>query len=268
MCLSWLAAAAPGMVAAADRPGEGRARAQLVAGSDRIEPGASFLLGVRFDIEPGWHIYWRNPGGAGLATDVSWRLPDGFEVGELQWPLPIGFTQSDGIPGYGYEGSVVLAAEVRVPPQIDPSAAVVGAEVSWLACRDVCVLGAAALEAPLSGLPVDPAFTTWAERQPRPLDGADAPFTVTTTGGLADGSLSLWLRWAGAPLAVSWFPDPEEGLEVGEVATRTRGGLTRIDVPLRRLAGAAAPTELRSLIVVTDADGGRRGWTLTTDLER
>lgn len=247
----------------------GRAEVRLVMRADRIESGSTFLLGVRFDIEPGWHIYWRNPGGAGLATEVRWLLSDGFEAGETQWPLPIAFTQSDGIPGYGYEGSVVLAAEVRARPGFDPSAASVKAEVSWLACRDVCVLGASTLEAPLGDVPVEPSLATWAERLPRPLEGGDARFTVSSTGGLAQESLTLWLRWNGSPGDVVWFPDPPEGLDVGEATVAARGGLTRIDAPVRRRAGSAqGARELRSLIVITEADGSRRGWTLTTDLEQ
>jgi DsbC/DsbD-like thiol-disulfide interchange protein len=225
------------------------------------------MLGVRFDIEPGWHIYWKNPGGAGLATEVRWKLPGGLEAGPLQWPLPVHFTQSEGIPGYGYEGSVVLASELRLPAGHDASSAAVRAEVSWLACKEVCVLGGATLESPLGELPADPDFASWNERLARPLASGDAPFTVTTTGGIAEGVLSLWLRWTADTADVTWFPEPPASLELGEATVRTRGGLTRIDAPLRQRAGADAPQELRSLIVVNDADGSRRGWELLTAIE-
>lgn len=257
------AASAP----AADDFGEGRARARLVVSGERIEAGSSVMLGVRFEIAPGWHIYWKNPGGAGLATEVRWKLPEGLEAGPLQWPLPVHFTQSEGIPGYGYEEAVVLASELRLPDGHDASSAVVRAEVSWLACKEVCVLGGATLESPLGELPADPDLASWSARLARPLASGDAPFTVTTTGGLAGGTLSLWLYWTAAPADVAWFPDPPEALEVGEATVRTRGGLTRIDAPLRRRAGADAPQELRSLIVVDGADGRRRGWELLTEIE-
>ena len=96
--------------------GAGNVRVQLVADTDHVAPESDFHLGVRFEIKPGWHIYWRNPGGAGLATDIRWRLPEGLQTGDLQWPLPIGFTQSEGIPGYGYEGTMVLASRVHSAP--------------------------------------------------------------------------------------------------------------------------------------------------------
>ncbi|MCU0234897.1 MAG: protein-disulfide reductase DsbD N-terminal domain-containing protein, partial [Thermoanaerobaculales bacterium] len=112
----------------AAEPGGSHAAVRLVAGRDAARPGSGPLLGVRFDIEPGWHIYWKHPGGAGLATEVEWRLPAGAAAGPLQWPLPIAFTQSGGIPGYGYEGSVVLASELRGAAASAP----VAAGVSWL----------------------------------------------------------------------------------------------------------------------------------------
>jgi DsbC/DsbD-like thiol-disulfide interchange protein len=258
----WCATTAP----ASDDFGEGRARARLVAGAH--VSGTASMLGVTFEIEPGWHIYWRNPGGAGLATEVVWRLPRGLEAGPLRWPLPVSFTQSEGIPGYGYEGSVVLASELRSAPDLDLASAVVGADVSWLACKERCVLGSATLQAPLDEVPVDPGFAQWESRLPRPLEDGDAPFSVTTTGGLAEGSLSLWLHWQDVePLATTWFPDPPEGLEVGEPTVRTRGGLTRIDAQLRLRSGAAAPDELRSLIVIEGAGDDRRGWNLLTEIE-
>lgn len=255
--------------AAEQGSGDPQVRARLVASPGSLGAPSERLVGVRFDIEPGWHIYWKYPGGAGLATDIRWQLPEGVEAGPLQWPLPIAFTQSDDIPGYGYEGSVVLAAALQSAGRPPAAEETVGAEVSWLACKDVCVLGGAELEGVLGELPSDPAFASWSEQLAAPYRPKEATFTVTTTGGLDDERLTLWLDWQGTePLATTWFPDPPEGLEVGEAAVRTRGGLTRIDAPLRRLAGAdSTKNTLRSLLVVTGGDGSRRGWELTTDLE-
>ncbi len=256
-------------VAAASDFGAGNVRAHLVADTDHIVPGSDFQLGVRFEIKPGWHIYWRYPGGAGLATDIRWELPAGFQVNELEWPLPIGFTQSEGIPGYGYKGTVVLASRVHAAPDFDPSLLTVSAEVSWLACKGVCVLGSARLGGKLAELTHDIDFPAWRENLPRTADGRKAPFSVTTTGGLAEGTLVLWLRWQHPPGSVEWFPDPSEALEVGEVNVETRGEVTRVDSNLRPRAGSfSMPTSLASLVVATDAEGNRRGWELAVDLTK
>lgn len=255
-----------GMASAADY-GAGNARVRLVASVERLSASEPVILGVEFDIRPGWHIYWKNPGGAGLATEIDWRLPAGVVAGDLQWPLPVGFTQSGDIPGYGYEESVVLAARIRSESAM-PGDAVVGASVSWLACRDVCVLGSAEIENRWSEIAIEPAFATWDEDLPQSVNTSDPPFAVTVRGGLSAGTIGLWLQWQVAPQAVEWFPDPPDGLEVEDVTIQTRGGLTRVDAVVRKMAGSKTGHEtLDSVVVITDENNRRRGWNLAVDLK-
>ena len=255
-------------LASAQEVERSRVRARLVADTAVVEPGSTFRLGVHFEIEDGWHIYWRNPGGAGLATAIEFDLPAGCVASPLQWPLPITFVQSEGIPGYGYEGSVVLAAEVSVPADIDRSQpGMVRAEVSWLACKGICVLGSTELEASLSKLPEDPVFRHWAGQLPNSSVAGDLAFSLSATGGLADGVITHWLRWKEAPRSVEWFPDPSDALEIGDVQIQTHGGLTRIDAAVKSRKGASGSiNELPSLFVVTGDDGERRGWELSVEL--
>jgi hypothetical protein len=249
---------------------EPKVRARLVADATTLEPGSTFRVGVHFEIEDGWHIYWRYPGGAGLATAIDFELPEGFAVGPLQWPLPIAFVQSEGIPGYGYEGSVVLASEVEAPAAIDGSApGSARAEVSWLACKAVCVLGSAELEGSLAKMTVDESFANWSGRLPKPLDDNNAPFVLSTTGGVAAGIVTHWLRWHEQPPSLEWFPDPSEAIEIGAVRIETRGGLTRIDAEIKARKGAIGSIDtLPSLVVITGGDGTRRGWEVSAGLTK
>jgi thiol:disulfide interchange protein DsbD len=43
-------------------------------------------LALRFRMEEGWHIYWRNPGDSGLPPDIKLTLPAGVTAGEPRWP--------------------------------------------------------------------------------------------------------------------------------------------------------------------------------------
>lgn len=246
--------------------GEGNARVRLVASGKNSEPKSSTFLGVHFDIKPGWHIYWRNPGGAGLATEIRWRLPDGFEASDLRWPLPIAFVQSGNIPGYGYERSVVLATQLQVAAGLTGDA-IIEASVSWLACKDVCVLGSTELESSWAEVPVDLEFSNWNNSLPEAPEPSSPPFTWRVTGGLGEGKIEVWLQWQTAPGSIEWFPDPPQGVEVRDVKIQTRGNLTRIDAAVRHLAGSAATHDtLDSLVVVTDDQQERRGWHLAVDL--
>lgn len=247
--------------------GDGNVRVRLVADTYDANPDGSVMLGVLFEIKPGWHIYWHNPGGAGLATEIRWRLPAAFEIGEILWPLPIGFDQSGGIPGYGYEGSVVLATEIGIPAQATKESAL-RAEVSWLACKGVCVLGSASLEGSLGEIVDASVFDGWSNTLPQRAEPAAVPFSIKTTGGMGDKGLVLWLNWPQAPETVEWFPAPPEDLEVTDVRVQNRGGLTRVDAYVRPMAGASPTARaVNSLVVATFADGERRGWELDVELE-
>jgi DsbC/DsbD-like thiol-disulfide interchange protein len=249
-------------------------RARLVSDLETPTPGATFRVGVVLEPEPGWHVYWRNPGGAGLTTEVDLELPAGYGIGDLEWPAPVRFTQPGGIIGYGYKEPVLLAAEVRAPAHAG-AALPVTAKASWLACKDVCVLGSAELAAELplageSGEAARSAFAGWRDRLPRPARPGEV--SVSVTGGplpvSGSAELTVWLSWAEPPGAVEVFPDPGRGLKVEDVRTRSRDTLTRIDLTANRLAGSSRPASTLPVVVVrTDGEGRRTALDLDIDLD-
>ena len=85
--------------------------ATLLSEVQTVEAGHSFRVGVRLALAPGWHVYWRNPGEAGLASEVTFE-GSGLAFGPLQWPAPATLLSPDGsIVTYGYSQEVVLAAQ-------------------------------------------------------------------------------------------------------------------------------------------------------------
>jgi DsbC/DsbD-like thiol-disulfide interchange protein len=49
--------------------------ATLISDISSTQPGQKFRIGVLYRIESGWHIYWKNPGDAGIPTKITLRLP-------------------------------------------------------------------------------------------------------------------------------------------------------------------------------------------------
>jgi len=116
--------------------------AELIAGTDAIVPGQEFLVGVHFRIAPGWHIYHKDPGDAGLPTSVELNLPSGFVVGQVLYPKPVQFKQPGDIVGYGYKDEVMLLVPVLPPPDLTPGQNItLQANAQWLACLEICILG-------------------------------------------------------------------------------------------------------------------------------
>jgi thiol:disulfide interchange protein DsbD len=145
-------AAAPGWGQAAETE---QLSVQLVSDTDSVQPGKPLLVGLRFDMQQQWHIYWRNPGDSGEPPRVRWKLPAGFQAGAIQWPAPERLG-SGSVIDFGYPGSVLLPVQLQTPStMVAPGGSItLSAEVSWLVCKDICVPGEAALTLTL---PVRPA---------------------------------------------------------------------------------------------------------------
>lgn len=116
--------------------------ARLVSDVSAIQPGHSFQLGVHFTIQRGWHIYAKDPGDSGLATQVRFLMPPGFQTGPLQYPAARTFTAPGDIRTYGYENTALLWAEARAPEGLpDGGKALIRADADWLGCKEQCVPG-------------------------------------------------------------------------------------------------------------------------------
>ncbi len=95
-------------------------------------------IGLRFQLDPGWHIYWMNPGDSGEPPKVTWHLPSGFEAGVLQFPAPHRIADH-GLTDYGYEGDAVLLSKLTIPAEETSNKPEIAADVRYLVCREVCV---------------------------------------------------------------------------------------------------------------------------------
>ncbi len=116
-------------------------QAELVSAVAEVASGQTLLVGVHFKIEPGWHVYWRNPGDSGEMTRVEWILPEGFLPGALLWPAPSRIPVSP-LVNFGYEGELTLLAEILAGPQPQAAkSATLRANVAWLVCKETCIPG-------------------------------------------------------------------------------------------------------------------------------
>ena len=132
--------AAPVGVAGAAGP---HVTVELIAEQTAVQPARPFWVGLHFQLENGWHIYWTNPGDSGEPPRVKWNLPAAFQAGPLQWPAPRRI-EDHSLIDYGYLHEVLLPVEIR--PAGGGSEVQLNATVKWLVCREICVPGHADLE--------------------------------------------------------------------------------------------------------------------------
>ena len=133
------------VAADAQSPAPSHAKLQLIAEQDTAPPGKPLWVGLLFQLDPGWHIYWQNPGDSGEPPKIQWQLPPGFSAGSILWPQPIRLG-SGTVIDYGYEGQVLLMTPIKVTAQqhANPVPSI-AAEVKYIVCREMCIPGNAHL---------------------------------------------------------------------------------------------------------------------------
>ena len=112
--------------------------ARLIAETRSIRPGEPFTVGLLLTLDPDWHSYWKNPGDSGEPTSITWRLPEGFAAGPIQWPVPerISFPP---LVSYGYYDQVLLPIEITPPAGLAAGDTVrLAGRADWLVCIEDC----------------------------------------------------------------------------------------------------------------------------------
>ena len=224
--LGWLIFAIAPHALAQTYQGKQLVRAELLADTKAIVPGKPFTVGLLLRMAPGWHTYWKFSGDAGLPTEMKWKLPPGWKIGEIQWPIPLKTIDPGDIETYGYQDEVLLMQEIRPPLKLDVSSVQLAAEANWLVCEKICIPGSAILRL---DLPVasssEPAnadvFARYRRLVPQNWPGPN----VATASWSRVGS-ELRLKISSEMLAKSppldFFPLPEQDTIVGHPAVQSR----------------------------------------------
>jgi DsbC/DsbD-like thiol-disulfide interchange protein len=256
ICLCFLAASAPAQ----------HVQTELLANVSAIQPGKPFWLGVRLKIDPGWHVYWKNPGDAGLPTKVKFTVPDGFTVGPLQYPTPRRLDQPGNILALAYEDSVLLLANVTPPDHLPMDYhGEFQAAVSWLVCSQVCLPGKATASLTLSAAAApapdnEELFDQWMSRVPVSAD--DSP-DVAEAVAAADknGNVRIKIAWRnGTPDSIEFLPGVLDDYNVENTVVKSTQDKTVIRFTIQPLTGVTPPaTTMETVVGYATAGGKRRG---------
>ncbi len=194
-------------------------RADLVSETASIKPGSPFLAGIRFQMEPGWHIYWRNPGDVGLPIKIELKLPQGYQVGQIEWPHPKKIMEEE-IVSFAYEGETVLLTKVAPSSSIpEGSMAQLGAKVQWLQCKEICIPGEAELSLDLPVKNSEPEKNSSVlnsfenARETLPIEDAGWKFEAAQKGRKVTLGLVPPVSFSGELTDVYFFPDEQEVID-------------------------------------------------------
>jgi thiol:disulfide interchange protein/DsbC/DsbD-like thiol-disulfide interchange protein len=212
-------------------------KAELIADTTAIVPGKPFTVGLLMRIVPGWHTYWKYPGDAGLPTELKWKLPPGWKVSEIEWPIPLKLDEPGDIQIYGYHSEVLLMQQITPPPSASGPTVRLTADANWLVCEKICIPGHASLnlELPVAGQATaanEEIFARYRRALPQSWPGANvAAFHWERIG--SDLRLTINSTALGTYPFVEFYPRPEGTVVVGHPKTESIDkGKVIIRVPL------------------------------------
>ncbi|MEN6543329.1 protein-disulfide reductase DsbD domain-containing protein [Parvibaculum sp.] len=208
------------------------ARLQLVAAvsGHGAEP---FLAGIRMEMAPGWHTYWRVPGDSGFAPKFDWSASRNVASVDLRWPAPERF-DAPGDSTFGYAKEVVWP--VLVTPKDAKKPVKLALKFSYGICSNICVPGEAELTLAIPAS-TDAAPTPEAEIIDRflarvPREPAD-PSLVSVR---SDGS-ALRVRYRGAGEVPQLIVEGPKGIWFGKPQAARTGDAIEYVVPVEVPAG-------------------------------
>ena len=232
------------------QPRSNHIAARLVA-EGPVRPGEPLTLAIAFEPEAGWHGYWKNPGDAGYGLTLDWKLPEGWNASEPQYPVPQKLVIG-GLMNHVYEGPYAVLVDVAVPESAAAAnLAPIAVDAQWLACTDkICVPEQARLTLDLSRA-TSRDFDKWRAAIPALLD-RDASFAIE------NGRLRIAVP---LPAALA-KPDPHVFVEqrdlVRYAAVQTfiaEGDLLIAEVPLAE--AVVRPSEVSGILSLGDGNGVR-----------
>jgi thiol:disulfide interchange protein DsbD len=219
----------------------------LVAG---VRPGGKVVLAAHFRITPGYRISWKYPGDVGQPTEVTFRAPEGFEVGPVKFPAPMRYTVPGNYTGYGYENETAVFVEVKAPSNVKRGAVHrFDLVASWVACKKQCAterteafVELATASGNVRVEDVEKALEPFRARIPKPLEDLKGAEQTWETGG-RHPTLVVKLPHA---KPVEFFPDGKSEPAPTKVALSDGEIRFRFDEAprpgWRRLAGVVAVT--------------------------
>jgi suppressor for copper-sensitivity B len=208
--------------------------------------GSTALFGLKVDMDPGWHAYWRSPGETGLPPDLKVSGGDA----EIFWPLPERFSAS-GFETVGYRKSFIIPIVASgVSASSGTELAVSG---TLYACSEMCVPFPVNVSAPAAAGFSDGQATreigSWLSRSPGGAGGSGVELQSVTQDG--DDLVALFTSRDG-------MRTPQAFLDVGMEAF---GSLKAMDVDAAGTATARfgilslrkAPPDLsKARLVISD----------------
>lgn len=224
---------------------------------DTFAAGKHETIGLYFETDPGWHVYWQNPGDSGAAPFFKFDSKNA-ELGEVKWPYPSRLPIAH-LTNIGYEDNVAYLFDVL--PDDSANNVAVSVRLEWLVCKVDCIPGSGTMTLDRS---VDDA-TVWRDQdldlrdyyqRMLPKGGESWPATARVYSGSNKLELVLLSSISDPQAVPQLFPVQGEFINAGMPVVKQANG-TEIIYQFDLLPGVKLPGATHFVLV----DGGQ-AWAL------
>ena len=217
-----------------------------------------FSVLLKMTMQPGWHLYWKNPGEAGMPLSVEWKsVPAGITLAGWDWSTPK-YYELQGLASYVYENVAYVQINFFVPKNFPAKKLALTGTASWLACDDN---GCFPQDKEIS-VEIDLTKDFREANSPEFLEAQKAfplgsdHFTATFSEKPAAVELSLKPREGGAlPADSRFFPESEKfEASAATVVPVAKNGALVFTLPLRKGEKISGTSELCGVLVAPDGN--------------
>ena len=174
----------------------GHAKLSLIKDHSSFIPGTSINMGLKIEMDEGWHTYWKNPGDSGGPIEITWDLPDGFSASDIQWPTPERIPYPP-LMTYGYEDFVIFPFVLSIPENYEEDSFTLN--VDLLVCADVCIPESGNIVDNLENTQSDDDIYLWLQKIPKEV--------IDTYAYLENQSLFIDITFDQIIKDIYFFPD-------------------------------------------------------------
>jgi DsbC/DsbD-like thiol-disulfide interchange protein len=242
---------------------DGHSAVRLLAGS---RSGAVLLGGIAFQLQPGWHTYWRTPGDSGVPPRIDFGKSENIEAVTILWPAPIKFEDGSGGISLGYQKQVVLP--LRIVAKNTDKPVTLRADINYAVCEKLCIPVEASAELAFTSVASteDSALSAALDTVPKPATIGD-PNPLTIRDVKRDGKNGVLVDVAAPDSAeINLFvegPTPEWALPVPKLLEHGPPGVKRFTFDLDGLPPGANPDGAALKLTLV---GGERAYEFNVNL--
>ena len=119
-----------------------KSKVRLISSKTATDNQNLILLGLEYQLEPGWKTYWKSPGGGGFPQMIVWNNSENISNIDLEWPTPSEF-EILGLTSIGYYDRVVFPLKLKLLDKNKTTK--INLNTNYLVCKNICIPGNANL---------------------------------------------------------------------------------------------------------------------------